>query len=237
MKTVLTNIYTKGSLVSPSGKVILPGIGISNKSHKVSILPTLSHRSSSANITVPSALKAVLPDSHLTVKSTLNHNVSCNKDTVKNGQFHVPNILSGSLKRHADLTKPCVNMNSKRIKRKHTQNVNPAEIIGSLLARKNSHLGGRGNAVPLVTVAIANGLAGGAAPCQSDTSEPKNILSSRGSVASDSLRTDLQKGISSSNVNQISDGTTSVTNVKSKYLVINLSHKPGHTLGRWSRHT
>ncbi|XP_021920557.1 ataxin-7-like protein 1 isoform X3 [Zootermopsis nevadensis] len=215
IKTVLTNIYAKGSFLSPSGNIILPGVGLSNKNHKVPILPTPSQRSSSANITVPSALKTVLPNpQHVTVKAALNHNVTCNSDTIKNGQFHVPNILSGSLKRHAESSKSCGNMNSKRAKRKHTQNVNPAEIISSLLARKNSRLGGRGNSLPLVTVAIANGLAGGATPNQSDASESKNILSSRGGVTSDSLRADLPKGISSSNVNQISDGTTNATNAK-----------------------
>jgi len=219
IKTVLTNICTKGNFLNPGGKIILPGIGLTNKNHKVPILPTPSHRNSSASLTVPSALKAVLPKpQHLTVKTTLNHNVTRNKDTVKNGQFHVPNILSGSLKRHTDSSKASGNTNSKRMKRKHTQNVNPAEIIGSFLARKNSRLGGRGNHVPLVTVAIANGLTSGSVSSQSDTSESKNILSSRGGVTSDTLRTDLTKGISSSNVNQISDGTTNATNVKGTYL-------------------
>jgi hypothetical protein len=97
--------------------------------------------------------------------------------------------------------------------------VNPAEIIGSLLARNNNHLGGRGNHVPLVTVAIANGLAGGSTSSQNDTSESKNILSSRGSVASDSMRTDHPKGMSSSNINQISDGTRNATDVKGECLV------------------
>lgn len=220
IKTVLTNICTKGNFLNPSGKIIFPGIGLSNKNHKIPIIPTQSQQNSSATVTIPGALKAALPTSqHLTVKTTLNHNITCNKDTIKNGQFHVPNILSGSLKRHADSSKSGGNTNSKRTKRKHAQNVNPAEIIGSLLTRKNSRLGGRGNHVPLVTVAIANGLAGGTASSQSDTSESKNILSSRGGVTSDSLRTDLPKGMSSSNLNQISDGTTNATNVKGKHLV------------------
>jgi hypothetical protein len=169
-------------------------------------------------VTIPDTLKAALPtQQHLTVKTTLNHNLAC-KDTIKNGQFHVPNILSGSLKRHADSPKSAGNTNSKRTKRKHAQNVNPAEIIGSLLARKNSHLGGRGTHVPLVTVAIANGLAGGSTSSQSDASESKNILSSRGNVTSDSMRTDLPKGMSSSNINQISDGTRNA-DVKGECLV------------------
>jgi hypothetical protein len=221
IKTVLSNICSKSNLLSPSGKIILPSVGLANKNHKVPILPTSQH-TSSANITIPGALKAVLPKpQHMTVKTTVNSNVTCNKDTVKNGQFHVPNILSGSLKRHADSTKSSGNASSKRTKRKHTQNVNPAEIIGSLLARKNSRLGGRGSHVPLVTVAIANGLTGGIASSQSDTSESKNVLSSRGGVTSDSLRADLPKGLSASNINQISDGTTSATNMKGKVLVSN----------------
>jgi hypothetical protein len=232
IKTVLTNICTKGNFLSPSGKIIFPGIGFSNKNNKMPIIPTSSQHNSSATVTIPDALKAALPTSHLTVKTTLNQNITCNKDTIKNGQFHVPNILSGSLKRHADSSKSGGNTNSKRTKRKHAQNVNPAEIIGSLLARKNSHLRGRGNHVPLVTVAIANGLAGGSTSNQSDTSESKNILSSRGSVASDSLPTDLPKGLSSNNINQISEGTRNATDVKGKCLVINV----WPNLGRWDRY-
>ncbi|XP_069694573.1 ataxin-7-like protein 1 isoform X2 [Periplaneta americana] len=215
IKTVLTNICTKSNFLSPTGKILVPNIGLS-KGHKIPILPTPAHRSpSTTTLGVPSALKAVLPKpQHLAVKATLNHSVTC-KDSVKNGQFHVPNILSGSLKRHAESSKSSGNSNSKRTKRKHTQNVNPAEIIGSLLARKNSRLGGRGNHVPLVTVAIANGLTtGSSSASQSDTSETKNVLSSRSGVGSDSLRTELSKGISSSNVNQISDGAANATNVK-----------------------
>lgn len=222
IKTVLTNICSKSNVLSPSGKIILPSIGLASKNHKVPIVPTSSQRTSSANITIPSALKAVLPKpQHVTVKTTLNHNITGNKDTVKNGQFHVPNILSGSLKRHADSTKSSGITNSKRTKRKHTQNVNPAEIIGSLLARKNSRLGGRGSHMPLVTVAIANGLTGGVPSSQNDASESKNVLSSRGSVASDSMRTDLPKGLSASNINQVPDGTTNATNMKGKVLLCN----------------
>jgi hypothetical protein len=92
--------------------------------------------------------------------------------------------------------------------------VNPAEIIGSLLARKNSHLGGRGSHVPLVTVAIANGLTGGIASGQSDTSESKNVLSSRGCVTG----ADLPKGLSPSSVNQMSDATATATTMKGKVL-------------------
>ena len=238
IKTVLTNICSKSNLLGPSGKIILPSIGLANKNHKVPILPTSSHRTSSANITIPGSVKAVLPKpQHVQVKTTVNNNVTCIKDTVKNGQFHVPNILSGSLKRHADSTKSSGNTNSKRTKRKHTQNVNPAEIIGSLLARKNSHLGGRGSHVPLVTVAIANGLTGGIASSQSDTSESKNVLSSRGCVMSDSLRADLPKGLSPSSVNQISDATANATTMKGKVLVSNQFFlKVWNKFRRWKRY-
>lgn len=237
IKTVLTNICSKSNLLSPSGKIILPSIGLANKNHKVPILPTSSHHTSSTNITIPGSVKAVLPKpQHVAVKTTVNNNVTCIKDTVKNGQFHVPNILSSSLKRHADSTKSSGNTNSKRTKRKHTQNVNPAEIIGSLLARKNSHLGGRGSHVPLVTVAIANGLTGGIASGQSDTNESKNILSSRGCITSDSLRADLPKGLSPSNVNQISDATANATTMKGKVLVCDqVLVKVWNKFRRWKR--
>ncbi|KAJ9581651.1 hypothetical protein L9F63_023168, partial [Diploptera punctata] len=225
LRPVLTDICAKSSYTSPSGKIFIPTIGLS-KSHKLPLISNALHSSSvssSSSTTMSSALKAVLPKpQQLTVKSAAGQNVA-NKDTIKNGLFHVPNILSGSLKRHAEMPRSSSNVSSKRTKRKHTQNVNPAEIIGSLLAKKNSRIAARGSHIPLVTVAIANGLAGNSASTQNDSNDPKNVQSS---VGTDSLRTEVAKGLSSSNGTPVTEGATNVKAVSPNVQNVRIAAAP-----------
>ncbi|PSN39677.1 hypothetical protein C0J52_14426 [Blattella germanica] len=208
LRPVLTNICAKGSYLSPSGKILIPALGLP-KPHKGPLIPNPLHSLSPSSLTASGAVKATIPAKQLTMKTTVSQG-GANKEASKNGHFHVPNILSGSLKRHAETSKSGGNANSKRTKRKQTQNVNPAEIIGSLLARKTSRMPGRTSHVPLVTVAIANGLGNASTSTQSDTNDSKNV---RSSIGTDSLRSEVPKGIATTGTS-VTDGTTSVTNVK-----------------------
>lgn len=170
MKTVLTNISSKGGLLGTS-KLFLN----SSKSH-VPILPNTAKKgNNSSNF---GSYKTVLPKiPHLSSKN------QPTKSLVKNNQFHIPNILSASLKRPVETYKSGIDS-----KRKRKNNVNATEVVNSLLTRKpNSNISGNLQ-IAKVTLPVSTGNAN----CHpNDVVDTKSVFTAHG--ISDSALTDVSK--------------------------------------------
>ncbi|XP_066996716.2 ataxin-7-like protein 1 isoform X2 [Anabrus simplex] len=214
MKTVLTNISTKGNMLSVSNKLLGPNCTskslqvTTNSSRKLNQI----HSPLSATIMNSGSLKTVLPKPSVLATKSVNNSTNTTELSVKNGQFHVPNILSASLKRPLETVKSNAGVCVKRNKRKNC--VNPNEVLSSLLARKN-HISSPSNNVPLVTMALSNGVTvGNSGSSQVEGSETKTIFTSQSVVVPEGLLSELPKAITSNSVATLPESASGNTAVK-----------------------
>lgn len=150
ISNVLNNVSTKALYQRSKG--ITRTKNSDKPSKKIALMGLPKQGTSILN--VPLGLKSVIPKPFTVSPSrtTLPPPTTTTSITLKNnGQFHIPNILGGALKRSADTgTSPA------------TQQLNTAQIIGSLLSNHTKNgLPQNKNNMPLVRVAIANGIVDG----------------------------------------------------------------------------
>lgn len=146
MKSVLTNISSKTSLLG--GNTLL----INSAKNHVPILPNTARKTqSSVTQNSGNSFKNIFAKCVTTSAKTMG---SSKPSLVKTGQFHMPNILSASLKRPTETYKSSAE--AKR-KRKNTT-VNAVEVMTSLLGKKPAGAPTFALTTPLIKVSLPSGI-------------------------------------------------------------------------------
>ncbi|XP_046985430.1 mucin-5AC-like [Schistocerca americana] len=146
MKSVLTNISTKPSLLGANTLLIN-----SAKNH-VPILPNITRKNqNSGTQNSANSFKNIFAKCVTTSAKTVGNS---KPSLVKTGQFHMPNILSASLKRPTETYKSSAE--AKR-KRKNTT-VNAVEVMTSLLGKKPAGTPTFALTTPLIKVSLPSGI-------------------------------------------------------------------------------